>query len=244
MEVGVIVDLETTGVDPKVDQVVEVGIVEFAVSAAPAGGVRADIIGSYSALQDPGRPLPSEIAKLTGLSDELLVGRSVDWTLVRQMLSRASVIIAHNAAFDRGFLERRPELEGLAAHWACSVKHINWRKHGFRTRALNYLAADQGFVNPFAHRALFDCATTFRVVTPYFEELIRRSYLREYLVSATGAAFETKDVLREHGYRWNPDARVWAKTLLEDELEEERAFLISDVYKGASRHKEEEIRNP
>ncbi len=243
MDIGMIVDLETTGIDPKLDQVVEVGIVEFVVTTNSAGGLRADMIGGYSALQDPGRPLPAEVGKLTGLSDELLMGRSVDWAVVRQMLSRASVVIAHNAAFDRGFLDRRPELEGINAHWACSIKHINWRKHGFRTRALNYLAADHGFVNPFAHRALFDCATTFRIVTPYLEELIRRSYLREYLVSATGAAFETKDILREHGYRWNPDARVWGKTMLEDELEEERSFLASDVYKGASRHREEEIRS-
>lgn len=241
MDIGVIVDLETTGLDPLKDQVVEVGLIEFAVSPDSAGGLRAGMTGGYSALQDPGRPLPPEVAKLTGLSDDLLVGQSVDWTVVRKTLSRASVVIAHNAAFDRAFLERRPELDGIKPHWACSVKHINWRQHGFKTRALNYLAADHGFVNPFAHRALFDCATTFRLIAPYLEELIRRSYLREYLVSATGAAFETKDILRINGYRWNPESRVWAKNLLEDELEEERKFLATEVYKGDTRHREEKL---
>ena len=241
MDIGVIVDLETTGLDPLKDQVVEVGLIEFAVSPDSAGGLRAGMTGGYSALQDPGRPLPPEVAKLTGLSDDLLVGQSVDWAVVRETLSRASVVIAHNAAFDRAFLERRPELDGIKPHWACSVKHINWRQHGFKTRALNYLAADHGFVNPFAHRALFDCATTFRLVAPYLEELIRRSYLGEYLVSATGAAFETKDILRINGYRWNPEARVWAKNLLEDELEEERKFLATEVYKGDTRHREEKL---
>ena len=241
MDIGVIVDLETTGLDPLKDQVVEVGLIEFAVSPDSAGGLRAGMTGGYSALQDPGRPLPPEVAKLTGLSDDLLVGQSVDWAVVRETLSRASVVIAHNAAFDRAFLERRPELDGIKPHWACSVKHINWRQHGFKTRALNYLAADHGFVNPFAHRALIDCATTFRLVAPYLEELIRRSYLGEYLVSATGAAFETKDILRINGYRWNPEARVWAKNLLEDELEEERKFLATEVYKGDTRHREEKL---
>ena len=241
MDIGVIVDLETTGLDPLKDQVVEVGLIEFAVSPDSAGGLRAGMTGGYSALQDPGQPLPPEVAKLTGLSDDLLVGQSVDWTVVRKTLSRASIVIAHNAAFDRAFLERRPELDGIKPHWACSVKHINWRQHGFKTRALNYLAADHGFVNPFAHRALFDCATTFRLVAPYLEELIRRSYLGEYLVSATGAAFETKDILRINGYRWNPEARVWAKNLLEDELEEERKFLATEVYKGDTRHREEKL---
>ncbi|MEY4631450.1 MAG: polymerase polC-type [Pseudomonadota bacterium] len=245
MDHGVIVDLETTGVDPKSDRIVEVGIVEFAVGTAGEGEAkpRVYLVGTYSGLEDPGRPLSPEIAKLTGLSDEVLAGRKVDWEQVRAMLSRATVVVAHNAPFDRAFLEARPELAGLKLHWACSIRHINWLKHGFKTRALNYLAADHGFVNPFAHRALFDCATTFRLVTPYLDELIRRSYLREYLISATGAPFETKDVLRTHGYRWNPEARVWAKSILEDELAEERAFLAADVYKTSTRkHTEEEVR--
>ena len=265
MNVGVIIDLETTGIDSSQDQVIEVGMLEFVMtpatyvdrpeSASPpparsggtvaiGAGLKADMVGAYSGLQDPGRPLPPDMSALTGLSDEVLAGRSVDWPQVRQMLARASVVIAHNAGFDRAFLERRPELAGLELHWACSIKHINWHRHGFRTRALNYLAADHGFVNPFAHRALFDCATTFRVITPYLDELVRRSHLREFLVSATGAPFETKDVLRSRGYRWNPEIRVWAKSMLEDEIEEERAFLAAQVYKGNPRHKEEEISGP
>jgi DNA polymerase-3 subunit epsilon len=244
MDHGVIVDLETTGIDPKSDRIVEVGLVEFAVLGAKPGEAhpRVSMVGGYSALQDPGVPLSPEVAKLTGLSDEFLAGRSVDWAQVRAILSRASVVVAHNAPFDRAFLEARPELAGLKLHWACSIRHINWRKHGFKTRALNYLAADHGFVNPFAHRALFDCATTFRLVEPYLMELIQRSYLREFLVSATGSPFESKDALRKQGYRWNPEARVWSKSILEDELEEERAFLTSEVYKGPARHIEEEIK--
>jgi DNA polymerase-3 subunit epsilon len=242
MDIGLIVDLETTGTDPQKDQVIEVGIVEFCVTSGPDSRMRVDMISGYSALQDPGVPISPEITKLTGLTDEMVAGRNVDWAKVRDMISRASVVIAHNAPFDRAFLQKRPELAGLNSHWACSVRHINWRKHGFRTRALNYLAADHGFVNPFAHRALFDCATTFRLVAPYMDELIRRSYLREFLVVATGAPFETKDTLRLRGYRWNPEARVWARQLLEDELAEERAFLAAEVYKGEPRHREEEIR--
>lgn len=241
METGVILDLETTGVDPEKDQIVEVGIIEFLVSRDANGALQAELATCYSGLEDPGRPLPSEVANLTGLTDKVLAGRKIDWTLVRSLTDRASVVIAHNAQFDRSFLERRPELAGSRLHWACSVKHINWQTHGFRTRALNYLAADHGFVNPFAHRALFDCATTFRLITPYLEELIRRSYLREFLVSAVGAAFETKDILRARGYRWNAESRVWAKLILEDELAAERQFMREDIYKGEPRHREEEI---
>lgn len=241
MDIGLIVDLETTGTDPQKDQVVEVGLIEFGVTTDASGKMRADMLEGWSALQDPGQPLSPEISRLTGLTDEMLAGRAVDWQHVRDRMGRASVVIAHNAPFDRAFLKKRPELAGVNPHWACSVKHINWRKHGFRTRALNYLAADHGFVNPFAHRALFDCATTFRLVAPYMDELIRRSYLREFNVVATGAVFETKDILRQRGYRWNSETRLWSRQLLEDEMEEERQFLATEVYKGQPRHREDEI---
>jgi DNA polymerase-3 subunit epsilon len=194
----------------------------------------------YGALEDPGRPLSAEIQKLTGLSDELLAGHRIGWDYVRALMQRASVVVAHNADFDRGFIEKRSELEGISCHWACSMKHIDWEAKGFRTRALNYLAADHGFVNSFAYRALFDCATTFRLITPYVKELVQRSYLREVRILAVGAPFELKDALRNARYRWDNVKRVWFKDILEDGLDHEREFLQNEVYqKSRDTHEEQ-----
>jgi len=239
MDYGVVVDLETTGLDASKDRIIEIGLVEFVAT----GSALPVMTGTYSGLEDPGMPLPEVIQKLTGLSDDVLRARQIDWLTVRSMLSRASMVVAHNADFDRGFLAQRPELRDLNLHWACSSRHINWRAHGFRTRALNYLAADHGFVNPFAHRALFDCATTFRLISPYLAELTARSWMREFSVLATGAPFEVKDLLRGRGYRWDPEQRVWWRRVFEDELESEREFLRTDIYKGAPRHREDEVRS-
>jgi len=129
-------------------------------------------------------------------------------------------------------MERRPEMAGLTCHWACSMKHIDWESKGFRTRALNYLAADHGFVNPFAHRALFDCATTLRLIDPYFSEMSKRSHLREWRLLASHAPYEMKDKLRNQRYRWDNVKRVWYKDILEDTLEVERAFLQNEIYQG------------
>lgn len=236
MDFGLVLDVETTGIDPEKDKIIEIGVLEFCVNEDG----RPFITTMYGGLEDPGFPVPPEIQKLTGLSDEMLAGQSIDWMKVRDLMSRASLIVAHNAAFDRAFVERRPELSDIRQHWACSMKHIDWETKGFRTRALNYLAADHGFVNPFAHRALFDCATTFRLIEPYFPELLNRSYMRDVRVSAVGAAFETKDILRNARYRWDAQARVWFKEILEDVLEVEREFLRVEVYKSDRvLHKEE-----
>lgn len=239
MDFGVILDFETTGLDSEKDSIIEIGLLEFCVGASG----KPQITNLYGAVEDPGVPLSDQIIKLTGLTDESLAGQKINWDYVRTMLERSSIVIAHNAAFDRAFCEARPELAGLNLHWGCSQKHIDWESKGFRTKALNYLAADHGFVNPFAHRALFDCATTFRVIEPYFEELLSRSYLNELRVWATGAAFETKDKLRLARYRWDANVRVWFKDIMEDVLESERNFLRSEIYpEGRDTHKIETIK--
>ena len=236
MQYGVIVDLETTGVDAKNNEIIEVGLLEF----CHENFENPSITRVYAGLSEPQKPLEEIIKKVTGLSDEVLRGQSIDWSIVHDMMARAQVIIAHNAAFDRGFLENEPRYmaQKPQGRWACSQSHIDWKKLGFKSRALNYLACDHGFVNPFAHRALFDCATTFRVIGPHLKELYETSLLKEFEVAAVGAPFAVKDTLKSHGYRWDPERRVWAKRLFENRLAEERDFLQAEIYKGPSMHAE------
>ncbi len=238
MDYGIVVDLETTGLDAASDKIIEIGILEFAIE----DGKAPVITQMYSALEDPGIEIPAEIEKITGISTALVTGQKIDWEVVNKFFARSSIAIAHNAAFDTGFLRQRNELDLEGVHWACSCKHINWQSYGFKSKSLNYLACDHGFINPFAHRALFDAATTFRVIAPYMNELIERSYEREVLVSATYSPFETKDKLRARGYHWESDKRVWQRTILASDLEDERGFLRTEIYRGDLKHHEEEIR--
>jgi DNA polymerase III subunit epsilon len=237
MDIGIVVDVETTGLDAQQDQIIEIGILSFGLEE----GALPVILESYGGLQDPGRPLSAEIAKLTGLSDAALRGQNIRWDIVRDLFAQAEVVIAHNAKFDRGFLELRPELADLKKHWACSASHIDWTAHGIQGRKLIHIAAESGFVNPFAHRALFDCATTFRVISPYIQELVARSYEREALFSAVGSSIDKKDVLKKRGYRWNPPERVWERTVAESQWSDERNFLASEIYDGESRHHEKVV---
>lgn len=199
------------------------------------------ITSMYSSLSEPTIPVPAEVTAITGLNNELLAGQQINWQVVRGYLSKAAVVIAHNMDFDRAFLQRRPEVQDLDLHWACSVRHIDWQSKGFTARRLTHLAADHGFINPFPHRALFDCATTFRVMAPHLQELVNRSYERQILIRAVGAAFETKDKLKARGYRWNAKAYVWEKQIFESGLTEERSFLTSDIYSGEPRHEEQHL---
>jgi DNA polymerase-3 subunit epsilon len=234
MDLGIILDVETTGLDPETCEIIEIGLVEFGMLSDGSSA----ILETYGGLEEPAGSISEEITSITGITDEQVKGRRIDWEYVRSKLENASIVIAHNAPFDRSFIERRPELSSLNLHWGCSQRHINWSKHKIKTRALNYIAADMGFVNPFAHRAVFDCATTYRVIEPYIQELIGRSYESMFLVKAVGAAFEKKDILKANQYRWLADQRVWAKEVFEGDLDAERLFLESEVYGTQSRHEE------
>jgi len=237
MDIGIIVDVETTGLDAAKDEIIEVGLLRFVVDREQ----QASIAGIYGGLQQASKPLPDEIIKLTGLRDELLQGQSIDWELVRTWLGEASVVVAHNMPFDRAFLLGRPELAELKLHWACSQRHIDWASKGYGSEKLNYLAADHGFINPFAHRAVFDCATTFRLVAPYMRELVERSYEPHFRLFAVGSPFETKDILRQRRFRWDAEKRCWYKDLLQSDLAGEKSFLCEKVYGGKDKSITEEI---
>lgn len=238
MDFGLIVDLETTGLNPEQDQIIEIGLLEFMWG----GGLESPIITNmYGALQDPGVELSPEIQRITGLNDLALKGQQIDWDIVRKYLQRAEVIIAHNAEFDRAFLQRRAEVSDIDMHWACSIRHVDWHGKNITSRRLSHIAADHGFVNPFPHRALFDCATTYRIVAPHLGEVVARSYEREVMVRALGAAFATKDKLKTRGYRWNPQGHVWEKRIFESRLDDERTFLSIEIYQGECRHSEDHL---
>lgn len=239
MTKGIIVDLETTGLNPNRHEIIEIGIVEFVLSET----MKPQVTRVYGSLQQPTQPISAEITRITGLDDAAVAGQKIDWQYVQGFFEAADVVIAHNAAFDRSFLDGVASLEIEGKLWACSQRHINWRKRHFRSASLTYLAADHGFLNPFPHRAVFDCATTLKVVTPYFSELLTRCRLSQVLVRALGAKFEVKDILRQHGYRWDANQRCWYKVLLEDELADERVFLNEEIYGGTPKHHEAVLPN-
>jgi DNA polymerase-3 subunit epsilon len=136
-KIGVLLDLETTGLDAQKDEIIELGMVKF--DFMPDGtivGVR-DIFGSFN---EPSVPISQEITALTGITDELVKGHQIDEAAASAFVGDAVIIVAHNAGFDRKFAERYwPVFEHKA--WGCSATEIEWRKHGFEGSRLGYLLA-------------------------------------------------------------------------------------------------------
>ncbi|WP_244498511.1 exonuclease domain-containing protein [Aureimonas ureilytica] len=64
-----------------------------------------DVVGVYSALQQPSAPITAEITRITGITDEMAAGQRIDLDTVESFIETADLVIAHNARFDRPFCE-------------------------------------------------------------------------------------------------------------------------------------------
>src|SRR5690606_11374567 len=148
---GVYLDVETTGLSQS-DKIIELALLVFEYD--DTGSVYR-VLERLDEFEDPGVPIPPEITDLTGISAADVQDKRIPDERVSELVESADLVIAHNAAFDRPFVERRlPVFETRA--WACSVADVDWHRYGFRGRKLEYLAMERGFVFE-SHRAISDC---------------------------------------------------------------------------------------
>lgn len=235
---GAVVDVETTGLSFGTDRVLELAVLLFEFD--PATGQVFRILASYDGLEDPGRPIPPDATAVHGITDAMVAGQRLDDAAVTGLLADVAIVVAHNAAFDRPFLEERlPVFQALP--WACSFAQIDWAAEGIGSAKLEYLAYASGFFFD-AHRAELDCRATLEVLQnplPVSGErplsrLFKQLGDKSWRVYAVGSPFESKDLLKERAYRWDAPAKVWHRTLGEAAMHEEIAWLKEEVYK---RHK-------
>jgi len=238
MRRAAIVDVETTGMNFEEDQIIELGLIVFEYGAE--SGQVGPVVGRYGGLEDPGRPIPPETTKIHGITDEMVRGKRLDEAAIGQVLRGVSLVIAHNAGFDRPFLEGRlPLFAGL--HWGCSIRDVHWKAHGYGSSSLEFLAYRNGFFFD-AHRAETDCLAVLAVLANPLGEtgqtalhaLLESARQPAYRVAALRSHIDTKDLLKARGYRWNPEGRVWVGEFAAADRDSELAWLKTSVYGGQS----------
>ena len=206
--VAAVVDVETTGTNPDRDKIIEFGICLFEYDRQ--NGRIYKVLGSWEWFEDPGFSILPEITNITGITDEMVAGHRIDDHAVNDLLGRVVLVIAHNADFDRRFLERR--LPAFAAkHWACSRFDIDWKAEGIRSSALEFVAYSLGFFHV-GHRAASDCRATLHALAQTLpgsgrlalQALLEQARLPTWRLWARDTAIETKDVLEARGYAWSP----------------------------------------
>lgn len=234
-----ILDTETTGLDSSRDRIIELALI--LVDVDKATGLPLQVQEVFDELEDPGRPIPAEATRVTGITDAMVAGKRLDDARIAELMKGVDLVIAHNARFDRGFVEARlPAFAQLP--WACSVAEIDWQAQGRGSAKLEFLAHELGFFYD-AHRAEMDCHALLAVLAaplPNTGEtglarLLAAAQSTSYRVQATGSPFASKDALRARGYRWDAERKVW-HTLVGNQaaLDAECEWLKKDVYGGCS----------
>ena len=234
-----ILDTETTGLDSSKDRLIELALI--LVDVDKATGLPLQVQEVFDELEDPGRPIPAEATRVTGITDAMVAGKRLNEARVAELMAGVDLVIAHNARFDRGFMENRlPAFAKLP--WACSVAEIDWQAQGRGSAKLEFLAHELGFFYD-AHRAEMDCHALLAVLAaplPNTGEtglarLLAAAQATSYRVQATGSPFSSKDALRTRGYRWDAERKVWSTQVGNPAaLEAECEWLKKDVYGGRS----------
>ncbi|MFM2172109.1 MAG: hypothetical protein RLZZ54_36 [Cyanobacteriota bacterium] len=208
-----IIDTETTGLDPQNDRCIEVGAVLFDVA-------HRSVLSQVSFL------LPCEHNAAKGVNgiEASLTKQPHPWQQGLQcfeaLLDTADLLVAHNAAFDRQWFGQDP-LPPIRKPWLCTMEDIRWPADrqlrpnpSVRDLALAYAVPVWA-----AHRALTDCIYLAQVFERCSDlELLLERGLEPRRLYRARLSYEERHRAREAGFRWNqPVSGAWSRKLSERE---------------------------
>ena len=237
--IGVFLDIETTGLTYSKDKLIELGMVKFEYTE---DGRIFRLLEEFNSYQDPRIPIPEHITKLTGITDDMVKGHSINESEVISYLDNVDIIIAHNAEFDRAFFETKfPSIAAKA--WACSMRDIDWKSEDISSFKLEYIAYKYGMFYD-GHRAIIDCLAGIHILAQSLfnsRELALKALLDNALqirfkLWASNAPYDYKNLLKEREYRWGThptlNIKAWSIEVTEDNVEAEIEYLCSSIYQS------------
>jgi DNA polymerase-3 subunit epsilon len=162
-------DLETTGIQPKTDAVVEIGAVRFRGN---------EVVDTFCTLINPGRPIPPEASAVNGITDDMVAEQPVIETVLSQLADFCGdlPLVAHNAPFDFKFLlaavekHRARAPKGIVLD-SCQLARVVFP--GMFNYKLGTLVRHFGFPNGTFHRAEEDsvyCGLLFARIVEALEK--------------------------------------------------------------------------
>lgn len=163
-----VIDVETTGLDPTVDRVMEVGIIRFE---------KGEVVERYGRLINPGMPIPEDSARITGIKDEDVQDQPSFEELADEIHERLRGvgIVAYNLSFDRSFM--KAELERCGLEWpeeAPTLDPLIFARQFFKNSPRKNLGAISkllGIPLEEAHRATHDAEVAGKVLFAFEDRL-------------------------------------------------------------------------
>ena len=154
----VVVDIETTGLSAYSDRIIEIGAVKIE---------NGEITGEFCELIDPGIPIPYRITSITGITTDMVAGKSAIEEVLPLFLEfcGGSAIVAHNARFDMGFIKHNADKLGCECnHEVVDTLYIARRLFPqLKSHKLDAVADHLGIEQEDYHRALSDAKTAAHI---------------------------------------------------------------------------------
>ncbi|MEL7684463.1 3'-5' exonuclease [Citromicrobium bathyomarinum] len=224
-----VVDVETDGLDPLRDNVIQIAAALVDVSK---DGRLLRVVDHGTGLADPRRAIPPRITAITGIDNLTVRGKRIKHAALTDFICKADAVLAHNASFDAGFCKRLlPGIEHLP--WICSFRDVDWLGHGFDGGKLGHLLMQQGLFAPAAHDAMADVEALLALLhselptgETVLTEALRTAQEPTVRIFAERAPYETRHELKRFGYRWNPHQKIWWTEVAQADVHAELALLL------------------
>lgn len=165
----VVFDIETTGLNPKLCKIIEIGAVKV------AGG---EIVGEFSKFVNPEVPIPYKITELTSITDEMVMDSPTIDIILPEFLEFIgdSSVVAHNAQFDTSFIKKFADDMGLSTDYSIldtmTLAHVLCPELGKFT--LDRICKHLGIKLEHHHRAVDDAGATAQIFLSFLSMLKNR----------------------------------------------------------------------
>lgn len=216
------IDFETSGLSSETDRVIEVG----AILWDPMTKQPLRILSEF--INHPGLVIPEEITEITGITQEMVDKYGIPEVDALRKIYEFSALgeyfVAHNGnAFDKKFYdamcERHDEVDPM--HWIDTTTDIKFPER-ITTRNLRHLASEHSFLNPFAHRAVFDVLTMLHVLSEYDLGLVLARSIEPMVYVQANVSFDNNQLAKDFSFRWHPGRKIWWKGQKKSDWEAEQ----------------------
>ncbi|KXZ39809.1 DNA polymerase-3 subunit alpha [Alkalithermobacter thermoalcaliphilus JW-YL-7 = DSM 7308] len=189
----VVFDIETTGLSNQNDKITEIGAVKIR---------NFQIVDTFSALINPEIPIPKTVQELTGITDEMVTDKEKIHEILPKFIDFVgdSVLVAHNAEFDIGFIRENTKSLGIDFNnnYIDTISLAKVLLPNLKKYKLNIVAKELNIKLENHHRAVDDAQATAHIFVKFLEMLSEKGVKTLYEVNNVFRVDDYKKLKTNH----------------------------------------------